>query len=436
MKEQVQEPGVRKWFGDDFINLQTEQTDAAKALFSDFGNAVISGAGVTNNGNGTYTIAAGIAFLLDSTGANGKLCRITTRIFAAANFPVYLVQASIDSAAIGGYGRLYKDGNSKNIVVEYFGNLVTVNPGHANYLSFTTATVSRRYRDAIQDSGYRFVTDTDKNNWNGKANQTNPAFSGTPTGLTKTHVGLNLVDNTADASKPVSTAQLAALNSKASINNPDFTGRVSFPSMGQALTIETGTNDGAEYAGANVNITGWNGLAMVNPTMGGAFPSQITGLYRFRDGCWDTKGYPRVDGTSIQTIFAPLINPAFTGTPTGITKAHVGLGNVDNESKVTMFTNPAFAGNINLGTGLYVSGSAPNTFNAGYNTNGASDIWINYKGYLDGLTQFRDFIVGNGKGVSIANFVGSTGRVGIGTATPGCKLDVNGEVRATDFIIS
>ena len=30
------------------------------------------------------------------------------------------------------------------------------------------------------------------------------------------------------------------------------------------------------------------------------------------------------------TTFAPLASPAFTGTPTGITKAHVGLGNVDN----------------------------------------------------------------------------------------------------------
>jgi len=37
-------------------------------------------------------------------------------------------------------------------------------------------------------------------------------------------------------------------------------------------------------------------------------------------------------------------NPAFTGTPTGITATHVGLGNVTNESKATMFTSPAFTG--------------------------------------------------------------------------------------------
>ena len=46
-----------------------------------------------------------------------------------------------------------------------------------------------------------------------------------------------------------------------------------------------------------------------------------------------------VDNESKTTMFS---SPAFTGTPTGITAAHVGLGNVDNESKLTMFDNPTF----------------------------------------------------------------------------------------------
>ncbi len=41
---------------------------------------------------------------------------------------------------------------------------------------------------------------------------------------------------------------------------------------------------------------------------------------------------------------APLASPAFTGTPTGITATHVGLGNVTNESKATMFTAPTLTG--------------------------------------------------------------------------------------------
>lgn len=45
-----------------------------------------------------------------------------------------------------------------------------------------------------------------------KAPLVSPSFSGTPTGITKAHVGLGNVDNTADASKPVSTAQQTAIN--------------------------------------------------------------------------------------------------------------------------------------------------------------------------------------------------------------------------------
>lgn len=47
-----------------------------------------------------------------------------------------------------------------------------------------------------------------------KAPLASPAFTGTPTGITKTHVGLGNADNTADTDKPVSTAQQTALNLK------------------------------------------------------------------------------------------------------------------------------------------------------------------------------------------------------------------------------
>ena len=45
-------------------------------------------------------------------------------------------------------------------------------------------------------------------------NAHNPSFTGTITGIDKSDVGLTNVDNTADASKPVSTAMQAALDLK------------------------------------------------------------------------------------------------------------------------------------------------------------------------------------------------------------------------------
>lgn len=48
-----------------------------------------------------------------------------------------------------------------------------------------------------------------------KAPIANPTFTGTVAGVTKAHVGLSAVDNTADVAKPVSVAQQAALDAKA-----------------------------------------------------------------------------------------------------------------------------------------------------------------------------------------------------------------------------
>jgi len=52
----------------------------------------------------------------------------------------------------------------------------------------------------------------------------------------KTLVGLSNVDNTSDANKPVSTAQQTALNAKANLASPTFTGTVTLPSTTNGLT--------------------------------------------------------------------------------------------------------------------------------------------------------------------------------------------------------
>ncbi|CAB4211847.1 Fibronectin type III [uncultured Caudovirales phage] len=69
-----------------------------------------------------------------------------------------------------------------------------------------------------------------------KAPLANPTFTGTVSGITKTHVGLANADNTSDANKPVSTAQQTALNLKANSANPTFTGTVTMPSTGITMT--------------------------------------------------------------------------------------------------------------------------------------------------------------------------------------------------------
>jgi hypothetical protein len=81
-----------------------------------------------------------------------------------------------------------------------------------------------------------------------------PTFTGTVNGITKSMVGLANVDNTSDASKPVSTAQQTALDLKlasataastyAPIASPTFTGTVTVAAAGVAFTDGAQTKQG------------------------------------------------------------------------------------------------------------------------------------------------------------------------------------------------
>ena len=59
-----------------------------------------------------------------------------------------------------------------------------------------------------------------------KANITSPTFTGNVSGITATMIGLGSVDNTSDTAKPISTATQTALDLKAPLASPTFTGNV------------------------------------------------------------------------------------------------------------------------------------------------------------------------------------------------------------------
>jgi hypothetical protein len=73
-----------------------------------------------------------------------------------------------------------------------------------------------------------------------KANLASPAFTGTVTGITKAMVGLGNVDNTTDLLKPVSTATQTALDLKANLNNPTFTGTLTAPTINASTALQIG----------------------------------------------------------------------------------------------------------------------------------------------------------------------------------------------------
>ena len=105
-----------------------------------------------------------------------------------------------------------------------------------------------------------------------KAPLASPTFTGTvtiptgasitaPTGLVKGDVGLGNVDNTSDANKPVSTAGQTALDLKANIASPTFTGTVVLPDN----TVALGTKTTGDYV---ATITGGTGVTSSAATSG------------------------------------------------------------------------------------------------------------------------------------------------------------------------
>jgi hypothetical protein len=81
---------------------------------------------------------------------------------------------------------------------------------------------------------------------------TSPVIN-TPTGITKTDVGLANVDNTTDAGKPVSTATQTALDLKANLSAPTFTGTVT--STNDVVVNGNLTVNGTTFSASSTSIT-------------------------------------------------------------------------------------------------------------------------------------------------------------------------------------
>jgi hypothetical protein len=166
-----------------------------------------------------------------------------------------------------------------------------------------------------------------------KAPLASPTFTGTVAGVTKTHVGLSNVDNTTDAAKPVSTATQSALNLKAPLASPTFTGTVSGVTKAHVgLGLVDNTSDAAKPVGAATQAA------------------------------LDAKAGQAATDTALN-LKAPLASPVFTGTVAGVTKAMVGLGNVANLLPADLPVSTATAAAIAAGGGTQIDVyDTPGTF--------------------------------------------------------------------------
>ena len=166
-----------------------------------------------------------------------------------------------------------------------------------------------------------------------KAPIASPTFTGNVSGVTKTHVGLGNVDNTADTAKPVSTATQAALNLKAPLDSPTFTGTVAGVTKSM---VGLGSVDNTADTAKPVSTAQQTALDLKAPLASPTFTGTVAGITKTMVGLGNvdnTADTAKPVSTAQQTALdlkANLASPSFTGTVSGITKTMVGLTNVDN----------------------------------------------------------------------------------------------------------
>jgi hypothetical protein len=189
-----------------------------------------------------------------------------------------------------------------------------------------------------------------------------PTFTGTVSGVTATHVGLGNVDNTSDANKPVSTAGQTALDLKANLASPTFTGTPlsTTPSSNDSSTKIATT---AYVQGEITDLIGGAGAAFdtlleISASIANgdsdvvALTTVVSGKLQKDQNLSDltNTGTARtnlsLDNVTNESKATMFTSPTFTGTVSGVSATHVGLGNVTNESKATMFSSPTFTGTV------------------------------------------------------------------------------------------
>ncbi len=174
-----------------------------------------------------------------------------------------------------------------------------------------------------------------------KANLASPTFTGTvtiptgasitaPNGLVKGDVGLGNVDNTSDVNKPISTATQTALDLKAPLASPTFTGTVTLPDN----TVALGAKTTGDYV---ATITGGTGVTSTAATSG--------------EGTTHTLSIGQSVGTGDNVTFAGVTADAIKIGVTAAGEIDTTSGNLTIDSAggtVTIDDNLTVTGNLTV----------------------------------------------------------------------------------------
>lgn len=252
--------------------------------------------------------------------------------------------------------------------------------------------------------------------------QTVAGRSGTVT-LAKDDVGLSNVDNTSDANKPISTAAQTALDLKAPLASPAFTGQVAIPAGSAStppLTFSGDTDTGLLAPAAN-NIAF---------STGGVERARIDNAGRI------------LVATSVSRSAGPTIHPQFQMEGASAGAASFQFAAASTTAAVcpqVLFArhrgavggSDAVVANDSLGLISFTGGDGTDINNRAAfisaEVDGTPDT-----GSIPGRIVFATTIQGGANTLEKMRIT-NDGKVGIGTAAPASLLHVNGALRAASL---
>jgi len=184
-----------------------------------------------------------------------------------------------------------------------------------------------------------------------KANIASPTFTGTVSGIDKMMVGLGNVDNTSDVNKPVSTATQTALNLKANLASPDLTGIPTAPTADPATDtnqIATTAFVKAQGFSTGSGVTSVSGTAPV-VSSGGTTPTISMSAATASVNGYMTSGYAsKLDGIESGAQVNTVTSVAGKTGIVTLVKADVGLSDVDNTADTAKPVSTAQQTALNL----------------------------------------------------------------------------------------
>ncbi|WP_374504899.1 hypothetical protein [Flavobacterium sp.] len=280
-------------------NTQTEYQEKITVTTDDFGMVNLT------IGNGTQTGGYASSFntivwsnskkylkvSLDQSGACSTFEEISNQLLTYVPFAL----AADSATSVSGIVAIANGGTNATTVIGAKTNLQLQNVDN-------TSDVNKPISAATQTA------------LNLKAPINNPTFTGTVSGITKAMIGLTNVDNTSDLNKPISIATQTAVNLKEDVINKSTD-----------VTVD-GTSD-SKYPSVKA-IKSYVDNQVISSSVPDA-TSISKGKIQLAGDLSGTALLPTVPGLALK---APINNPTFTGTVSGVTKAMVGLGNVDNTS--------------------------------------------------------------------------------------------------------